>query len=248
MQKASDRTKHNKNKSTVRCVSLALHDMFVSSPETVRTIEKIRREFKVPLTVHLVCDVPLSANSKLSAFIKESTRNGALEIVYHGVMHSCERKAWRLLSWYHKYQAEYIVDSDNLRKKTRKGFTDLSKLLGEHPGLCPPCWIGSEKNLKFLDSLNPLYREELLHVDKNGKNTFSTVISFGSARTIELIFLGMVAALSYHASMILRIQKIRIAIHPCDITVASTMKKFHSYLEKLKRKTYQPVLLKHFII
>jgi hypothetical protein len=243
MRKVSDKNKINS--STKRRMSLALHDMFVSSPDTVKTIETIRKKFGVPLTVHLVCDVPLSKNGKLSAFIRKNTRNGAIEIVYHGVRHSCEKKAWRLLSWYHKYQAEYIVDSDDLRQKTRKGYADLSKTLGEHPGICPPCWIGSEKNLRFLDSLHPLFREELLHINKNGKRAFSTVISFGSARTSELLFLGLIAAFSYHAAMLLRMHGIRVAIHPCDIDVESTMKQFHSYLEKLKRKKYEPVLMRH---
>jgi hypothetical protein len=245
MKKVSEIKK--KTNSDNSYVSLALHDMFVSSPDAVSTIEKIRKEFNVPLTVHLVCDAPLAKNRKLTAFIKKNTRNGTIEIVYHGVRHACEKKAWRLLSWYHKYQAEYIVDSDNLRRKTRKGYGDLSKMLGERPGICPPCWIGSKKNLGFLDSLMPSYREELLHINKNGKRVFSSVLSFGSARKFELLFLGMIAAFSYYAAMVLRVKRIRISVHPCDLAVALSMKKFHSYLEKLKRKKYTPVLMKHLI-
>lgn len=227
--------------------SLALHDLKISDRDAAVTIESVTNYFNVPLTVHLVCDLPLAENRSLLEYIKKNTGSSEIEIVYHGVRHLCERKVWRLLSWYHNYEAEYLVDSENLRIETKKGYDDLSENLGYKPGVCPPCWIALKKNTGFIDSLGPLYREGLLHVTGRRRSLFTTVISIGSRVGYEITLLKMLNAFSLMLSLLSGIRRVRVAVHMKDLGIDDSMKFFMNYTGKLKLKGYSPVLLREFI-
>lgn len=227
--------------------SVALHDLKISDRNAAGTIEDVRNYFGIPLTVHLVCDIPLAENRILLSYIKKKTASSDIEIVYHGVRHFCVRKVWRLLSWYHNYEAEYLVDSEDLRIETKTGYKDLSKNLGYKPGVCPPCWIALRKNIDFIDSLTPLYREELVHITDRKRRFFTSVISIGSQVKSEIVFLKMFDAVSLVMSLLFNIKRIRIAVHMRDLCIDDSMKLFKQYAEKLKSKGYRAVFLKDFI-
>lgn len=228
----------------IRSVSLALHDLKISDSNAVDILEQVRKYFGVPFAVHLVCDSSLSVNPSLEMYIRKHVLSGELEVVYHGVHHVCEYKAWRLLAWYHNYQAEYIINSQELRRDTASGYAELASVLRENPGICPPCWIASSANRKFLDSLKPLYREKLLSLIKNGKGFFSPVLSLGSPRPQDLIFLKPVACFSYAVAVVTGMKRVRIAVHICDLTTAGSLPFFKKHLEKFKACGYVPVLQK----
>lgn len=227
-------------------VSVALHDVRVSDPAAVVKIEMVIRYFGMPLTVHLVCDVSFDNNLHLKEYIMSHLADGSLEIVYHGVNHLCERKAWRILAWYHNYQAEYIINSESLRHETVRGFVELSSVTGLNHGICPPCWIASSANKKFLDSLNPLYRENLIGLVGDGGRILSTVISLGSTKCLDLVMLRIVARLMTALTFIMRIKHVRVAVHTCDLDTDGSLLFLKRYLERFGSAGYRAVLLKSF--
>jgi hypothetical protein len=222
--------------------SIALHDLRISMTDAVEMLRRVENFFHRPFTVHLVCDSPLSENRELEAFIGEHTGSSSLEIVYHGVNHKCERKGWRMLAWYHNYEAEYIIDSDELRVKTAQGFSMLEAMLGEKPGICPPCWLASKKNILFLDSLHPLYREEFLHLVRGSTRFFSSVVSLGSPRKDNLFLLKPIAICVRLVAMLAHISRVRIAVHICDLDLKGSMELFRKSMESLEAHGYKNVL------
>jgi hypothetical protein len=104
-----------------RTYSLALHDIRVSGGiNSVNTIKHVMKSLGVPLTVHLIFDRSLENETVLSKFIIENIENGKLEIVFHGLTHKCSTNVPKTLTSYHKYQAEYLDDSELLRENTRE--------------------------------------------------------------------------------------------------------------------------------
>lgn len=224
---------------------MALHDVRVSGGNnSVNTIKHVMGSFGVPLTVHLVFDRPLEKDTVLSRFIIENIESGRLEIVFHGLTHQCSKNVPKTLTFYHKYQAEYLDDSDLLRVNTKEMFDNSKLLLGYNLGICPPCWIAIKKNIDFFHSLNPLFIENILYISFMEKKLFSPVISLGSPENSELVFLKILTRLIYLLSIAKRSTHLRIAVHLCDLEKPASMGFFSTMVNKLDKHKFQPVLLK----
>jgi hypothetical protein len=151
------------------------------------------------------------------------------------------------LVFYHKYQAEYLDDSDLLRKNTEEMFNNSRLLLGNSMGICPPCWIASKKNSIFLQTLKPLFIENILSISFENKKHFSPVISLGSLNNSELFFLKILARFMYILSVLKKRTHLRVTIHACDLEKPASMKFFSGIILSLNQCRFQPVLLKNFL-
>jgi hypothetical protein len=232
----------------MRNYSLAIHDLKVSGNEfTIETIKHLMDSFAVPLTVHLIFDKPLDNSPELYKFLKETVESKQLEIVFHGLTHQCSRKISKILAFYHKYQAEYLDDSDLLQKNTEDMFNNSRLLLGNSMGICPPCWIASKKNSIFLQTLKPLFIENILSISFENKKHFSPVISLGSLNNSELFFLKILARFMYILSVVKRRTHLRVAIHTCDLEKPASMEFFAAMILALNQHRFQPVLLKKIL-
>ena len=207
-------------------------------------IKHVMDLFGIPLSVHLIFDKSLENENVLLKFILENLKSGKLEIVFHGLTHQCSENVPKTLVFYHKYQAEYLDDSDLLRENTKEMFCNSKSLLGRNLGICPPCWIAIKKNIQFSHALEPLFIENLLSISIENKKHFSPVISLGSPEDIELLFLKILAWLMYALSIAKRKINLRIAIHTCDLEKPASMIFFSMIVKKLDKNKFQPVLLK----
>jgi hypothetical protein len=245
-QRVSGKEMRKINKSRVYAV--ALHDVKVSGgDETVRQIEFVKDSLKLPVTVHLVCDRLLSKDSALGKYLVRNIKNKSVEVVFHGIHHACERKVWRWLSWYHKYQAEYLVDSESLRAMSKKQYANLAKISGYNPGICTPCWLSNGRNRSFLNSLAPSFYEMLLHMSADSKKRFSTVISIGSDRSHEAFFLKLLGWMLCAVSLVKKNIPVRVAIHVCDLKLESSMVFFKKITESFDRRKYRAVLMRNLV-
>ena len=227
-----------------RSYSLALHDVRASGGEnSMNTIKHVMDLFGIPLTVHLIFDKSLENEDVLLKFILENLVNKKLEIVFHGLSHQCSKNVPKTLVFYHKYQAEYLDDSDLLRENTREMFYNSKLLLGCNLGICPPCWIATKKNIQLFQSLNPLFIEKLLSISVENKRHFSSVISLGSPVNKELIFLKILAWLMFTLSLVKRKLNVRIAVHLCDLGKPASMTFFSTVIKKLDKNKFKSVLL-----
>ena len=227
-----------------RLFSLALHDVRVSwSEKAVEIIANVMEQFEVPLTVHLIFDQPLRENSALANFILENIANNKLEIVFHGINHECSKKVSKLWAFYHKYQAEYLDDNNELRQNTAKIFESTANLLKTNLGICPPCWIAIKKNFQFLKSLSPLYTESLLALSNKDGRRFSSVISVGSPNSSEIFFLKILAKFIFYLSFLSLHKRIRVAIHICDLENAKSLSFFQNIVSELQKYRHRAALL-----
>jgi hypothetical protein len=229
----------------IRKFALCLHDIKVSGNEaSVEMIRKVMTEFDCPLTVHVIIDTPLDKSPALSDFIEKKLKGDKIEIVFHGLTHLCSRKVYKHLAFYHKYQAEYLVDSDDLRNDTERKFRSLIPQLGNNIGICPPCWLVTKTNFKFFKTLNPLYIETLLAVHYGNEKVFSPVISLGSPNNFELVFLKLLGKLMLLFSLMRRNAYLRVAIHTCDLAKAGSMTFFQKIIKSIFGNRFQTVFLK----
>ncbi len=229
-----------------RRFALSIHDLKVSGNKTtIEHIKNVQNKFSAPLTVHLVFDTPLKKESAFYNFLKESLRNNKIEIVFHGLKHRCSKRVLRILSFYHKNQAEYLEDSEELRVKTGEMFAHLSGLLKTNPGICPPCWIAGRRNLRYLKKLNPQYLESLLFVSYKFRRIFTFIISLGSSKKSELFFLKIIGNLMLRLSLISKNTRLRVAIHECDLSIDDSIKFLSNKVELLRKHGFRPVLMKH---
>ena len=227
-------------------VSLCLHDVRLSDENnSLKMIKDVLNIFEAPLTIHLVIDKDPEEKSNLLIYLIEQIKNNKIEVVFHGLTHKTSGKAWKLFSFYHCYQAEYIVDSDEIRINSEKIYYQIGKLLNVGKiGICPSCWLATKNNYHFFKSLSPLYIESMLSIGYNGKRIFSPVVSLGTRSTIQLFFLKIFAYLMYMISKIIPSAKIRIVIHPCDLSNSRSMYFFSKIFFKLIRRNVKAVLLK----
>jgi hypothetical protein len=229
-----------------RKYSLAVHDLKVSEDEsTVETLKRVADIFGIPITVHLVFDNTLPATPALLHFLQENMATGAIEVVFHGLSHRCPETVSKIFAFYHKYQAEYLEDSELLRGKTSIMYTQATTLFSYNLGICPPCWISHKRNFLFFRTLKPAYIEKLLSVSFQRRKVFSPVISLGSPNDGELFFLKVLAWFMYSLSGILPNSHTRIAIHPCDLEKPSSLAFFKRKVKQLQKKGFEPVLLKY---
>lgn len=225
---------------------MSLHDLKVSgNEETVSKIQYVMDLSGVPLTIHLVFDMPIAHGSMLSNFISQNIKAQKLEVVFHGITHKCSKKVSKLLAFYHKYQAEYLDDSEALRENTQKMFYNTTGFLGTNVGICPPCWIAHKNNMNFFKTLKPLYVESLLSISFPEAKIFSPVISLGSPNDGELFYLKKLAWCVYKLSALIGNSCLRVAIHECDLDKSNSMKFFSGIIGSLETRKLQPVLLKN---
>jgi hypothetical protein len=229
--------------------SIALHDVRVSwNEEAIRIIERVMAQYNVPLTVHLVFDCPLVEHSPLSDIIIAQCKAKRLEIVFHGLTHQCSINVSKLWVFYHKYQAEYLDNSQELCDNSLQMFQSASALLNQKLGICPPCWIASKRNFRFLKSLQPLYVEKILTMQSNSKTVFSPVISLGSPNDSELFYLRILGKLMLGISYFIRSRTVRIAIHICDLDKTESLSFFTAMANALIKANYQAVLLHELVL
>ncbi len=231
-----------------RKYSLSIHDLRVSAgQETADTLHWLLDTFNVPLSVHLVFDASLEKEPYLLNFIKGKIEERKIEIVFHGLTHRCSKNVSKALVFYHKYEAEYLDDSELLREETKTTFESQAKLLHSNMGICPPCWITIRKNRNFLQSLNPLFLESLLYINNLNKKYFSPVVSLGSPKKSELYFLKLLGRLMIFIASVIYNPKVRVAIHTCDIQIENSVIFFDGIIKKLNKKGFQPVLINQLV-
>jgi len=237
--------KHSQDKRRRhRRYALSLHDVRVSGDdETVLKIEKVLDRYRVPLAVHLVFDEMLDEGSRLARFLRKKMDEGLIEVVFHGLSHLCPETTGRLTSFYHKHQAEYLLDTEKLRDETREVYGHVREFTGRDAGICPPCWIACRNNRIFLRKLNPVFVESLLSMDFSGRKFFSPVISLGSPVKKELIFLKAGARLMHLVALLLPGTRLRIAVHECDLEIPQSLDFFAKRIELLDKKGFRPVLM-----
>ncbi len=228
-----------------RLYSFALHDLKVSEGrEAINIIEEIRQHFQVPLTIHLVFDAELETQPELLLYLQDQGHAGNLEIVFHGLKHTCSKNVSKLWVFFHKYQAEYLDNDEEHREATEKSFMAIADKLKLKIGICPPCWLASRENLVFFRSLHPLYIETMLHLQYRADTIISPVISLGSPRKLEVFFLKILARTIYSLSCLLLMKRVRIALHVCDLKTKNSYFFFAGIVSKLNRRGFRPVLLR----
>jgi hypothetical protein len=228
--------------------SIALHDVRVSwNEKAIEIIKHVMQLYTVPLTVHLVFDQPLELESPLADFIIEQSKANKLEIVFHGLTHACSKNVSKLWVFYHKYQAEYLDNTVELREKTFQMYTSATVLLQQKIGICPPCWIATKQNFAFFKTVKPLYIEKMLSLHSQTSKVSSPVISLGSPNDSELFFLKILARLMLFFSLVSRNKTVRIAIHICDIEKPQSISFFTKMIASLNKSNYKAVLLRELL-
>jgi hypothetical protein len=228
-----------------RLYSFAFHDLRVSEGRNIiLIIEELRKHFQIPLTLHLVFDAELETQPELLAYLQDQVHAGNLEIVFHGLKHSCSKNVSKLWVFFHKYQAEYLVNDKEHRTATEASYRAILDKMKMNIGICPPCWLASRDNYKFFRSLKPLYIETILHLQHREKKVFSPVISIGSPSRTEVFFLKILASVICSLAGMLFMNRVRIAMHVCDLNTETTFSFIKNIVPKLDRRGFRPVLLR----
>lgn len=229
-------------------IALCLHDVRVSGRDSsVRMIESVIGRFHAPLTLHLVFDEKFDRKNPLYPYIKEKIKSGDMELVFHGINHAALKKVKRYIAFYHKYEAEYIVDSEELSSATRTVYNTVSDDIGSRMGICPSCWLSTRGNKKIFRSLEPAYIESLFHLDSGKRRIFSPVISLASPFKRDLFFLRLFARIMYGTAALSGRSRVRVAVHPCDLDIDSSIGLLADLFSGLRDKGYSPVLQRDLI-
>jgi hypothetical protein len=225
--------------------SFALHDLKISEgKKLIQTIEVIRQRFNIPLTVHLIFDTELETQPELLVYLQDQGHIGNLEIVFHGLKHTCSKNVPKLWAFFHKYEAEYLDNNEEHREATKKRFTATADQLKLNIGICPPCWLASRENFDFFRSLHPLYIETMLYLLHRDDAVIAPVISLGSPRKREVFFLKILARIICSLSCLLLVKRVRIALHVCDLKTRSSLLFFEKIVSRLNSRGFTPVLLR----
>ena len=228
-----------------RVYSLSLHDLRISEGRKgIGIIEGLRKHFQIPLTIHLVFDEDLTAQPELSKYLLEQMRTGSLELVFHGITHTCSKRVWGPLAFFHKYQAEYLDNDAEHRKATRKSFAANRYDMKMNMGICPPCWLSSRENTSLFESFQPLYIEKLLFLHYPDKKVLSPVISLGSPSRVEAYCLKILAGTISLISGLFHLNRVRIAMHVCDLNMETSCRFFDEKISTFNRRGFRPVLLR----
>jgi hypothetical protein len=232
----------------MRRVALCIHDLRASEGEKILEILRfVRESFNADtVTAHIIFDIEPENCTSFLPLLKKEVKENRLEIVFHGVTHKCPRGTWKMLSWYHKYEAEYAGDSFDV-EMNRTRFKSLNDMLETETGLCPSCWIASAQGWKFLKTLNPLYVEKLLMIVFRKKKVFSLPVSLATIRKWELFFLKIVASFITRISGICRNTSLRIVVHTIDLlNMESVIFLVNKYSDVII-KGYVPVLQRELL-
>jgi hypothetical protein len=228
----------------MRKVALCLHDIRLSgNGDSLRLIDSVSRMFHAPLTVHMVVDTAVDPALPLMVYLRENIQDKAMEVVFHGLTHTCSSDGWPLLAWYHKGQAEYAINDPAAREQAGEAYARLSDALGQRPGICPPCWLCTKENRAFLASLFPPYVESMFALERKDRRMFSPIISIGSPQLRNLTSLELIARSMLLLSRLLPEARVRIAVHPSDMANPRVMNFLMTTYVKLLERGADPVLL-----
>jgi hypothetical protein len=229
--------------------ALCIHDMRASDGKKIpEVINYIREVFNIqPVTVHLIMDKYLEEDDETFLLLKKEVERRQLEIVFHGVSHTCPPGTARFFSWYHKNNAEFMSHSFNV-ETNRLRYNRLNDMFNSQSGFCPPCWIAGQVGWKFIKSLSPLYIEKLLSVNSDVKTFFSLPVSLATDNKKELFFLRKLASLISAAAIVIRHSRLRLVVHTVDLTLTDSVNFLCKNKSKLLSKGFTPVLLKEFIV
>ena len=230
-----------------RRFSLAIHDLRVSEDDSVERLRGLLASFGLPLTVHLVFDAPLSSRPVLQDFLREGVVQGRIELVFHGLSHACPPDVGRSTAFYHKHQAEYLLDCDNLRTTTREVWENLRTEFRMPLAICPPCWLATSSNWTFLASLEPAYLESMWRIWTPTRTIPSPVVSLGSPKPAELRLLRPFGSALRQLSRIPGLERLRVAIHTCDLEVPGSMEYFRRTVSVLLSRGGTPVLQRQLL-
>ena len=223
--------------------STAIHDLRVSGAKaTEDSLIHLQNLLRVPLTIHLVFDAPLSSQPSLRDFLRDGTRRDELELVFHGLSHSCPQGVGRFTSFYHKGQAEYLLDDDALRTATREIWENGLDGFEMPVGICPPCWMATPRNWRFLDSLSPLYLERAWCLRTRTKTVPSPIVSLGSPDSLELAALRPLGSALRNLARLPGLGNLRVALHTCDLERPDSMACFHRTVSGLLQSGATPSL------
>ena len=230
-----------------RRFSLAVHDLRVSDDDAEERLRGLQRTFGLPLTVHMVFDAPLSSRPVLQDFLREGVAQDRLELVFHGLSHTCPPDVGRSTAFYHKHQAEYLLDCDDLRNRTRELWEDLRTEFQMPLAICPPCWLATSSNWIFLASLKPAYLESMWRIWTPTRTIPSPVVSLGSQKPAELRLLRPFGSALRQLSRIPGFGRLRVAIHTCDLEVPGSMEYFRRTVSVLLSRGGTPVLQRQLL-
>jgi hypothetical protein len=224
-------------------IAIALHDVRVSQGDkTISLITTMLQRFNAPLTVHLVYDTYLDKHSRLYIFLQSHLYKKNIEIVFHGTSHQCPEGTGRFFAFYHKYEAEFLFNSNQLLTKTTKQFRELENLFLITPAICPPCWIASRKNKKMFKTLSPLYIEYLFFLTNSYKTVFSPVISLGGVKKIELFLLKLLGSIMTLIAKMQKKSRTRLVVHVKDFAHEESLHYFDQKVRSLQKKGFITVL------
>lgn len=232
----------------MRRYALCLHDLRLSDGERIHSsLEQVRGIFNIiPVTMHLIVDSDPDAHKFILDAIVREVEEGELEVVFHGVTHKCPAGTGRIISFFHKYQAEFLGNSFD-RDANIKRFCKISQKLQTVPGICPPCWIAGRKGWKFIEQLSPAYIERLLSFKLQGKKFFTIPVSLASDNKRELVFLKRLAALLTSLALLTHQTRVRLVVHTIDLQVSDSIEFLRFQKSRLEKADYIPVLQRDMI-
>jgi len=197
--------------------------------------------------VHLVFDAHLSSRPLLQEYLRAQVERERIELVFHGLSHACPPDVGRSTAFYHKHQAEYLLDSDDLRDRTREAWENLRTEFRMPLAICPPCWLATSSNWNFLASLRPAYLESMWRIWTPAKTIPSPVVSLGSAKPSELVFLRPFGSALRQLGRVPGLERLRIAIHTCDLDIPRSMAYFQRTVSVLLSRGSAPVLQRQLL-
>lgn len=228
--------------------STAIHDLRVSGGKaTEDSIVRLREILRVPLTVHLVFDAPLSSQPSLRGVLRDGAGAGHLELVFHGLTHACPAGVGRFTSFYHKGQAEYLFDADSLRTRTREVWEEGLEGFETPIGICPPCWMATRTNWTFLESLSPLYLETAWSLRTDARTVPSPIVSLGSPNPTELFWLRPLGSALRRLADLPGLGNLRVALHTCDLDRRDSMDYFVRTVSSLLDRGASPRLQRELL-
>jgi hypothetical protein len=229
--------------------ALCIHDLRASDEEKIsETISFVRKIFNTgPVTIHLIMDEDVNSEDETFLKLRKEVESGQLEIVFHGIAHSCAPGTGRFLAWYHKNEAEFLSNFFDA-KINRVRYNRLKEMLQTDTGFCPPCWISGRDGRKFIKSLYPSYTENLLSITAKKKHLFSLPVSLASCDRNELVFLRLLASLISAAAVVLNHSRLRLVIHTIDLDQKSSVDFFVKKYLLLRSKGFLPVLQRDLIV
>jgi hypothetical protein len=148
----------------------------------------------------------------------------------------------RFSAFYHKGQAEYLLDDEALRSATREAWNRELEGFESPVGICPPCWMATRRNWRFLESLSPLYMERAWCLRTRTKTVPSPIVSLGSPDSLELAALRPLGSALRNLVRLPGLGNLRVALHTCDLERPDSMEYFQRTISGLRQRGATPSL------